>query len=272
MLKYEKITVRMAYETSGGIGSTADGIVSTLFFAYPNDGFSDKNSLSVKTEGISSGGAYVDIVFDMTQNENWLSTIGRIRFDPFEAEGTFKSDFVRIELTNPEMIPHTPAMPTEAVLTVGEDAPKGLRLSVDNGTLSAEPDPEDETQKVYGIQTKAASKQWTYFNIGMQFEAGVHYRVSYRLYPLKDFAENGYKQNAIGGNFIFGTDGATVSNHVNGSVKFNDTDSWKEVAFEYVIPEDYIPSAKDCFQFWSNPANGCGVSYLVADISITKES
>lgn len=271
-LKYEKITVRMAYETSGGVGSTADGIVSTLFFAYPNDGFSDKNSLSVKTEGISSGGAYVDIVFDMTQNENWLSTIGRIRFDPFEAEGTFKIDFVRIELTNPEMIPHTPAMPTEAVLTAGEDTPKGLRLSVDNGTLSAEPDPEDENQKVYRVQTKAASKQWTYFNIGMQFEAGARYRVSYRLYPLKDFAGNGYKQNAIGGNFIFGTDGATVSNHVNGSVKFNDTDSWKEVEFEYVIPEDYIPSAKDCFQFWSNPANGCGVSYLVADISITKES
>lgn len=43
---------------------------------------------------------------------------------------------------------------------------------------------------------------------------------------------------------------------------------WTEVTAEYTVDGAYKPSNKDCFQFWSNPVNNCGVSYLVSDIRI----
>ena len=85
---------------------------------------------------------------------------------------------------------------------------------------------------------------------------------------LKDYAGNGYTDNTIGGNFIYGSDGTNVENHTTGSIKTANDVGWVEVNAEYTVAENYTPSAKDCFQFWSNPANGVGVSYLVSDIRI----
>ena len=102
----------------------------------------------------------------------------------------------------------------------------------------------------------------------MNFEPGKTYKISYRLYPLKDFYDNGYDKNTIAGNFIYGSDGETVSNHVVGSINTPDNAGWQEVTAEYTIDGAYKPSNMDCFQFWSNPVNNCGVSYLVSDIRV----
>lgn len=271
-IKYEKITVRMAYETTGGAGSLADGISSTLFFAPVGGQFTEACSVSVKTPGVSSNGKFVDIVFDMTQNPNWTSTIGRIRFDPFEAEGTFKLDSIRIELTNPSGTVRVPEAPTEITLDAEDGIPADIRVSVENGALSVIDDPTDGDKKVFFVKTSASDRKWTYFNVFMHFEAGKKYKVSYRLLPQKDYAGKGYTDNVIGANFIFGNDALTVTDHTGGKAVCSDTDSWKNVEFVYEVPGDYMPSGKDLFQIWSNPANNCGVSYLVDDLSVVQIS
>lgn len=269
-IKYEKITVRMAYETTGGVGSLADGISSTLFFAPVGGQFTEACSVSVKTPGVSSNGEFVDIVFDMTQNPNWTSTIGRIRFDPFEAEGSFRIDSIRVELTNPSGTVRIPEAPTEVTLDAEDGLPEDIRVYVENGTLSITQDPSDPDKKAFLVKTSASDRKWTYFNIFMHFEAGKKYKVSYRLLPLKDYAGNGYTDNIIGANFIFGNDALTVTDHTGGKAACSDTDSWKNVEFVYELPGDYMPSGKDLFQIWSNPANDRGVSYLVDDLSIVQ--
>ena len=204
----------------------------------------------------------------MTQNVNWSSTIGKIRFDPFEAEGTFSIDSIKILLTNPDGIVRIIEKPKEIVWNAGEELPAGARYNVENGNMNIISDPDNDEVKVFELKTTASDRKWTYFNIFMNFEAGKTYKVSYRIYPLKDFHGNGYDKNTIGGNFVFGSDGETVTNHVIGSVNVADTAGWQQVSVEYTIPDSYKVSNKDCFQFWSNPLNNCGVSYLVSDISI----
>ena len=267
-VKYEKVIVRMAYDVTGGVAEGVDEITSSLFFAPPSGSFNGNDVVQIKTKGLSSNGKFIDLEFDMTENVNWTSTIGKVRFDPFEAEGTFSLDSIRIQLTNPEGIVRVIEKPTEVVWNAGEELVKGARYNVNNGQLTVINDPDNKDVKVFEIKTTASNKKWTYFNIFMNFEPGKTYKISYRLYPLKDFYDNGYDKNTIAGNFIYGSDGETVSNHVVGSINTPDNAGWQEVTAEYTIDGAYKPSNMDCFQFWSNPVNNCGVSYLVSDIRI----
>ena len=267
-VKYEKVIVRMAYDVTGGVAEGVDEITSSLFFAPPSGSFNGNDVVQIKTKGLSSNGKFIDLEFDMTENVNWTSTIGKIRFDPFEAEGTFSIDSIKILLTNPDGVIRVVEKPKEIVWNAGEELVKGARYNVGNGKMTVIADPDDENVKVFEIKTTASDRKWTYFNIFMNFEPGKTYTISYRIYPLKDFHNNGYDKNTIGGNFIYGSDGETVSNHVIGSINTPDDAGWTEVTAEYTVDGAYKPSNKDCFQFWSNPVNNCGVSYLVSDIRI----
>lgn len=267
-VKYEKIIVGMSYNVTGGYNEGTTGISSSIFFTAPGGSFNGNDVVTVRTEGLSSDGNIIELEFDMAEHPNWDGTIGRIRFDPFEAEGTCSIDYIKIVLTNPDAVRRVVEKPNEAVLVAGEELPKGLRYAAENGSVSVIDDPEQEGVKVYELKTNANRRAWTYFNIYMQFKPGATYNISYRLYPLKDYAGNGYKACTIGGNFIYGTDGENVSNHTCGSVKVSDDAGWTEVSESVTISDSYVPSNKDCFQFWSDPINQVGVSYLVADIRI----
>lgn len=264
--KYEKVVVRMAYNLTGGYGDRTS-ITSTVFFHGAGGSFNADDSVSVITEGLSSDGKFIEIEFDMTQAPRWAGTITQIRFDPFEAEGTVQIDSIKIILTDPEgkIKAHRP---TSVKLVAGEDLPKGISTSAVNGKLSVIDDPDGTGKKVYQVQTSASGRQWTYFNIFMNFVPGSKYHVSYRIYPLKDFNGDGYESNSIAGNFIYGTDGNTVSNHTFKTKAMSSDEGWVSVDTEVEIPGTYVPSPQDCFQFWSNPVNNAGVSYLVDDIDI----
>ena len=267
-VKYEKVVVRMSYDITGGYAEGTTGITSSIFFINPGGSFNGNDVVTVQTEGLSSNGEFIEIEFDMTQHPNWSGTIGQIRFDPFEAEGTFSIDYIKILYTNPEGIIKVTPKPTEVVLDAGAEVPEGIRYSAENANVNIIDDPEEPGKKVFEIKTTANNRAWAYFNIYMSFVPGATYNISYKLYPLKDYAGNGYTDNTIGGNFIYGSDGTNVENHTTGSIKTANDVGWVEVNAEYTVAENYTPSAKDCFQFWSNPANGVGVSYLVSDIRI----
>lgn len=261
--RYGKIVVRMAYE----LAEQQSGISPILFFHGSGGSFNDKQLVRVDIPGSSTNGEFIDVEFDMTSNPRWTGEITQIRFDPFEAPGIVKIDSIRIILTDPDAENDDGSI-TALTMTAGEDEPNGVYTAGENAKISVVTDPENDGKKVYEVLTTAARHNWTYFNVFMKFKAGKTYRATYKIYPLKDYSGNAFNNTAIGGNFMFGTDGQNVSNHTVGIEQYTTGGGWREMTAEFAIPAGYKPCAKDCFQFWSSPCNDLGTSYLVSDISI----
>ncbi len=269
-VKYEKIVVGFSYDVTGGISEGTTGITSTIFYAAPGGAMNGNDIVQVQTEGLSSNGEIIEVEFDMTQSENWSGKIGQLRFDPFEAEGTFAVDYIKVVLTNPEGIRRVKPKATEVILDAEDpnNLPAGVTYKGVDATVKVTDDPKDKNNKVFLVETTLLGRRWAYFNIYMHFEPGKTYTVTYRVYGLKDAAGGSYKSNNISGNFIYGTDGENVMNHVTSGALVSSESGWYDCVDVYTVDGSYSPTSKDCFQFWSNPINGAGVSFLVDDIKI----
>lgn len=265
-VKYEKVVVGFSYDLTGGYGE-ATGITSSIFFAAPNGAFNGTDVVQVKTEGLSSNGKTIEVEFDMTSKENYSGTIGKIRFDPFEAEGTFTVDYIKIVLTNPEGKIKVKEKAKEFTWKPGDNTPEGTTFAAQNGTMSIATNPNDENEKVFKMTATAKSRSWAYFNVYMHFVPGAKYNVKFKLYGIETATGEKYADCTMGGNFIYGGDGETVSNHTfgPGQVKYGE---WIEFSKIITVSEEYVPSNKDCFQLWSNPTNNIATGYLVSDITV----
>lgn len=269
-VKYEKIIVGFSYDVTGGYSEGTTGITSTIFFAPNGGSFNGNDLVQVKTDGLSSNGEIIEVEFDMTQNVNWSGKIAKLRFDPFEAEGTFAVDYIKIVLTNPEGIKRIKPKATELILDAEDpnNLPEGVTYKGADATVSVTDDPKDKKNKVFKVETTLLGKKWAYFNIYMHFEPGKTYTVTYRLYGLKNAAGEGYSGTMIAGNFIYGSDGENVINHTTKGATVVSEAGWYQCTDTFTVDTGYVPTMKDCFQFWSNPINGAGVSFLVDDIKI----
>ncbi len=87
---YKKVVVGLKYNIEDGSTSAK----STIFFRSASTQFSENSCVSVTTPKASSD--TVELVFDMSKNANWNEMIYQIRFDPFEAQGSFEIDYIRV--------------------------------------------------------------------------------------------------------------------------------------------------------------------------------
>ena len=215
----------------------------------------------------AKNGKTIEVEFDMTSNDNYAGTIGKIRFDPFEAEGTFAVDYIKIVLTNPEGKIKVKERAKEFTWKPGDNTPEGTTFVAQNGTMSIATNPNDENEKVFKMTATAKSRSWAYFNVYMHFVPGAKYNVKFKLYGIETATGEKYADCTMGGNFIYGGDGENVSNHTfgPGQVKYG---KWIEFSKIITVSEEYIPSNKDCFQLWSNPTNNIATGYLVSDITV----
>ena len=88
---YNKVVVRMKHELA-----EVDTASATIFFRTEGGAYDGKKTVAVPVESKSSDGEYVEYVFDMTQNPDWKGNIIGIRFDPFDAVGTFSIDSIKL--------------------------------------------------------------------------------------------------------------------------------------------------------------------------------
>lgn len=267
--KYQKIVVGMSYDVTGGYSSDAKGITSSMFFVNPNENFNGNDVVQVSTKGFSTNGEIIEIEFDMSSNDNYYGTIEKIRFDPFEAVGTFTIDYIKVILTNPDGVINIKNKATEFVWKPGEDTPDDTKFSAVNCKMSVDTDPTNKENKVFKVDATAKSRAWSYFNVFMNFVPGKTYKVNYKIYGTEDASGEKFANCTSGANFIFGTDGVEVKNHSFGSAKIGSDAGWITVEATYTVPTEYIPSTKDCFQIWSDPTNtNMSTGYLVSDISV----
>ena len=175
-----------------------------------------------------------------------------------------------------------PTKPTQAVISDPENIPEGIVVGakdnvkdddgVDKTVLSIVTDGTDKVFKVECNET-TSGQVYTYFTVGMQFEPGEIYHISYKIKPLTDSAGNAFENTIIGGSLRFGTtEAGSFKDHPfdNNSNK-SSSDGWIEVTFITRIPANYSASDSDEFQIWGkfSSTSGLGISYLVKDVSIS---
>ena len=227
-------------------------------------------------------GEIVEVSFNLVNCSKWTGDVATIRFDPFGAAEKFEVAYVRFykldgyvpeEAPKPEKVEQAKATkPTEAVITDVEKLPEGIEVtSESSGKLVITEDPADSAKKVFKVVCVKEGEQYTYLNVRMQFVAGKTYKVSYKLYPLKNKAGKDFSNTIIGGNFRYATtEIPAIKDHTFANKADRSTgDEWIEVNETVEVPADYTAMNDDCFQIWGKPAEGAGVEYLVKDISIT---
>ena len=212
-------------------------------------------------------GDTVNIYFELNKNTSWTGNITILRFDPINAEGQeYSIDYIKlykkyslsgtplVSINDPENIPDGYVVSTGATAEIQiVDDPKG------NG-------------KVFKVNciTNDANK-YTYFNLGMTFEAGKTYIISYKIMPLTDKNGNNFKDTIVGGNLRYGTEAGVIKDHTfDGGPNKSTSSEWIEVFQTVTVSPGYVPNQGDCFQIWGkHTADGVGISYLVKDIEIS---
>ena len=248
-------------------------------FRYGTDGKATKDHTFGMGKKIASGDGWKEVTAESTISADYVPS-GKDFFQIWGApSGGMSINYlvkdVVIELVKmpvKETEPEKPAEPLKLVAPKpGETLEKGISVYA-GGTncteLTVGVDPENSAVKVYELKCTREG-QYTYLNVGMELMAGTTYKVSYKVYPLKNMNGENYGATYIAPNFRYGTDGNSTVNHTFAQItKFASGDGWKEVTAEYTVAEDYKSSGKDYFQIWGQPVNGVGINYLIKDLVI----
>lgn len=220
-------------------------------------------------------GDTVEILFDLTTNRYFKSTVKSLRFDVHGGRYPFAVDYIRLYdkdgyLPPDDNIPvNTLTGPTSVTVTDAANLPEGVTVKADGaGRLEITDDPDDPGKKVFRIACGTAGDYYTYFRLFMQFEAGKTYSVSYQIYPLKNMNGADYT-TTIGGNIAYGSDGETADSHLFdfGATKVSGS-GWQSVDTTVAVDSDYNPTDLDRLELWGRPFEGAGVEYLVKDIVV----
>lgn len=273
--KYQVLIVRMKYK------SCMEDYIPELYFKTTSGTYWDESRVVSGIVRIREGvveGDVVDVIFDLSLCENWKGTITGLRFDPFNTDGVFEIESINLyQKRGNEMTGEPATKPTQVVITDVANVPSGIEIGTSkNAEIKVVDDPTNPENKVFKVECvngAGGNTVYTYFNLFMQFEPGETYVVSYKLMPLTDYNGNSFENTTIGGNIMYGTTANTaIAQHLfDNKANKSTSDEWIELTFTVKIPANYTANDGDCFQIWGKFAaeSGCGISYLVKDVSIT---
>ncbi len=261
--------------------SYCNGSAELFFRTDRSTAYSGDKRLTAKYEvpAFTNEGETVEIAFDLTQNSKFMSNILGLRVDLHGGTFPYSVDYIKLykkpgykPAEAPEIVINKPTMPTEVVIDDVTNIPEGVKVTA-GGTaseLSIVDDPENAGEKVFKITCTKEGDQYTYIYVGMNFVAGKKYKVSYKIYPLKNMNGDDFSGTIIGGNLMYGTDGEAIVNHTfDSGTNKSSGQGWVSVSQTMDIASDYNPSKNDHFETWGKFSGGAGVNYLVKDISIT---
>ena len=212
-------------------------------------------------------GDTVNIYFELNKNTSWTGNITILRFDPINAEGQeYSIDYIK--LYKKYSLSGTPLVS----ITDPENIPEGYTVSTTTtGEILIVDDPKVSGNKVFKVNcTTNEANKYTYFNLGMTFEAGKTYIISYKIMPLTDKNGKDFKDTIVGGNLRYGTEAGVIKDHTfDGGQNKSSSSEWIEVFQTVTVSPGYVPNQNDCFQIWGkHTSEGVGISYLVKDIEI----
>jgi hypothetical protein len=194
--------------------------------------------------------------------------------DPYTGREPYEIAYMRLctaEIPEELKIPEA-TQPTEVVINAGEALPEKIKITSANADVTVVENPEKPSEKVFKVGANTSENKYTYMYINMQYEAGATYKISYKIYPLKDVQGKSYSTN-IAGSLRYGTlANKSITDHrVGHDVKITEGSGWVTIEREMKVDGAYYPQGSDSFMFWATPENGVPVNFLVKDIKIVKK-
>ena len=258
--RYGKIVVGLKYKLDD---DATESINSTIFFHNVSGTFNENEMVRVTTKGSSSDGKFVEITFDMTSNPLWVGSVDQLRFDPFEAPGTFSVDYIRVVLTDPDAAIDAFNYPKDINADAEEATAKKYIISGDGANITLVEDPDNKGNMVYYAKCSTNKKSWTHLKFTMEYEPGATYQVDYDVKFIANSAGNPVEDITMGADFFYGD-----TNHTGAGGK-GTTGDWKHYSGTIKVDGGYTPAQNDFFSIWCDPYQDLGVSFYVDNVVVT---
>ena len=275
--RYNKLQIGMKYRYEGNTSS-----IQVFFKTVDEPRLDEPKSVKVGLKSSDSNGKYEHYEIDLTECDKWTGTVTQLRFDPFNAPGSFDIDYIRF-IEDPDYVPETvveevPRQSSEPVLTdaivngTADDA-KDLvfhSYNANNSIISVVKDPKDSQNNVFKVVAPQVKKGWVYIVQDVRFEPGKTYKAEFDI--LVEGTVDGNK-NIPAASFSFNArymDANGELEHTARIIKVSPADGWQHYEAEFTVGESFIRE-NDQFAIFADPVNELAVNYYIDNVKLTRE-
>ena len=266
---YPIIKVRMRFNRDNADSND----MAVIYFRTASAGLSESRTVRIQDLPVSSNGEYVEYTFKMGDHLQWNGTITGIRFDPFNATGSFDIDYIRFE--------KDPA--TAAAEALKAEREKNLDDTVVNGdaeTVGYNPMysgnstitivTRDDGGHCYNVKANSG-KVWTYLRQDVKFVPDTAYVIEFdaRLTGTNDGRTDDDLGTTIHANLIY-HNGDKVADHFKAAGSLKVGEGWTHCSAEIAVGKDCTEES-NVFAVYTNPIGDCGVNYEIDNIVLRKK-
>jgi len=265
--KYPIIKIGMKYERKN-VGKN-DHVA--IFFKTANAGLSESRKVTIDLgkENLSSNGEVVEFTFNMSEHLQWHGKIAGIRFDPFNAPGTFEIDYIRFEkdmaAEMAEMEQRLREENLDDTIYNGDANNRGyIGMYSDNTTVTIEEREDEPGNNCFNVKANGG-KVWAYIKQKVKFKPGTSYVVEFDVRTLG--TNDGNTDAAISASYIVNAmyNGA---DHIAHAKSAKVSDGFVHMKVEINIPES-CNNENDIISIYANPIGNLGVNYQIDNWKMT---
>ena len=267
---YPTIAIRMKWDRN----NTDKKDLAVIYFRKANAGLSEFRTVAIKDLPTSSNGEFVEFKFNMQEHLQWDGEITGIRFDPFNATGTFEIDYIRFEKAEGAEEAEKAAAEREANLddTIANgDASMQMYNPMYSVNANVTIVKALNGDPCYNVKANGAGKVWTYCIQKVKFTPGATYRVEFdaRMTGTSTGEFTAGLETGIFVNFMY--DGSDKRDHPQniGVLRMSDKDEWQHFSAELTV-EKSCDNVNDEFSVFTNPIGNAGVNYQLDNITMTR--
>ena len=267
---YPTIAIRMKWDRN----NTDKKDLAVIYFRKANAGLSEFRTVAIKDLPTSSNGEFVEFKFNMREHLQWDGEITGIRFDPFNATGTFEIDYIRFEKAEGAEEAEKAAAEREANLddTIANgDASMQMYNPMYSVNAKVTIVKALNGDPCYNVQANGAGKVWTYCTQKVKFTPGATYRVEFdaRMTGTNTGDFTAGLETGIFVNFMY--DGSDKRDHPQniGVLRMSDKDEWQHFSAELTV-EKSCDNVNDEFSVFTNPIGNSVVNYQLYNITMTR--
>lgn len=265
--KYPIIKIGMKYDRKN-VGNK-DYVV--IYFKTATTSLSESRAfrITLEPDDVSSNGEFREFEFDMSKHLQWYGKIESIRFDPFNALGTFEIDYIYFEKDMATEMAEMEKEMRESNLddTVYNGDATSLSYNPcfsDNATVTIVQREDEANNNCYNVEANGG-KQWAYIRQKVKFKPGTTYNVEFDVRTVG--TNDGNRDGELTANYVVNAVYNGKDHIVHGKpVKVSD--GWSHISVTVKIDAD-CDNSKDVIAIYANPIGNFGVNYQIDNWKMT---
>ncbi len=266
--KYKELQIRIKFEYGEPLSWTQ------LFWATNKNGnWNEANSAKIFINQRSSGGEWKEYTVDLTKIEGWSDQITKLRFDPFNAQGTMEIDYIRL-IEDPDYVPEEDEIIEEPTgpISISNGDFEGVDGFTSPERFEIVEDPDNPENHVLKIIPTSDGKKWVYAMHKVRFVPGQTYKVSadFKMASIgiDETAATGDVRGVLIFNMQYSDTKGSDKNHLVKQVYI--MPKWSHAEFTFTVDEESDIRSDDMFSIFVNPLEEQGVGYYLDNITITE--